>query len=946
MIFRHVRFAAAAVACVVLLGGIGLAQDAGAPAGDAGTVAGTVIDRTSGDPIIEAGVEVVGTGKKTTTDLDGKYVIKLPPGKYEVRIYAPLYQGTRLQNVTVQPGKTSKGDAALAAAGQAGVEVVEVTAQAAKAAEATQLVKRKSAAVVMDTVGAESIKKAPGSKATDVVQRTPSVTIKDDKFIVVRGLDERYTSATLNGSRLPSPDPLKRVVPLDLFPAEFFDAFGIIKTYSPDLPGDFTGGLVEMQLRDFPEQLQYNFSVTTGGNTQATGQDFLTYKGSALDYVTLGESYRNPPSTLPDFSLNDLSNSQRFAVGRSFKDIWSPETATAPPNFGTNFSIGNTWGPLGVQFGAVYSTEYFMRRNELKRQLQNTGTTEDPEVSVRDQFYANVGTFNARIGGLLTGAYKFNEKHKLTLRTFVNRIANDETTSEIGTTPQTGDGEKQRQTRLQYIEDELAYSQLAGEHDFDWVRADWRTVLSRVTRDEPDTRHTTYVGPKGDRVFTQDSLGGLRINNETRERLTDSMLDFTVPFHTWLPFTDVWTGLPAKFKFGPAYSFRDRDFAQRRFQFEANGATQNLTKPAEDLFAPNNIGPAGANVEETTQARDRFHATEEIIAGYGMFDLPLVRDRLRLIGGVRLEYSLIRLESFVDNVQNVCGAESIPECYATFRKKNVNPLPGVNLVYSPRDDMNLRFSYSQSVSRPEFRELAPVEFPAQRGDRARFGNPDLVQAEITSWDGRFEWFFTPLEVASIGAFYKELTNPIELVQVVRSSDIAETWANAKDGKLVGVELELRKDFAFVKDWLRPLRFIGNVTYTDSTVNTPKAKIFGLPTQQTSLTRRLQGQAPITINAILEWDKPDVVTASLLYFTAGDTLVSVGSNGVPDTFFQQRHKLDAVVIVPLQRWLDAPIRLKLAAENLLNDPFTRTQGDFVQRNYTSGIKFSLGLAYSY
>lgn len=949
------RCRVALLAIVLAVAPVARAQEAAPAGGQTGTVSGTVIDRSSGDPIIEAGVEAVGTGRKTTTDLDGKYSLRLQPGKYEIRIFAPLYQGTRLQNVVVEIDRTAKVDAALGSAGKAGVEVVEVVAQANKAAEATQLVQRKTAPVVMDTIAAESIKKAPGSKATDVVQRTPSVTIKEDKYVVVRGLDERYTSATLNGSRLPSTDPLKRVIPLDLFPAEFFDSFGIIKSYSPDLPGDFSGGLVEMRLKDFPEQLTYSFGVSTGANTQTTGQDFLTYKGSDLDWVTYGEDFRTPPQSVPSFSVDELSESQRSAIGRQFKDIWTPENETAPPNFGSNFSVGNSWGPLGVQFGAIYSTEFLMRRNEIKRQFENRGTREDPDVGIRDDFRADVGTFQTRLGGLLTTAYRLSDRHKFTLRTFINRTATDETTREFGTTPQLSEGTIQRQTRLAYVADQLALGQLSGEHEFEWFRTDWRSVLAQTTRDEPDTRHTTYQGPvEGPLAITNDSLGGLRINNTTKENLTDSMLDFTVPFRTRLPATDFWRDLPGKFKFGPAYSYRKRDFAQRRFEFLANSATQDTTLPAEDLFRPDQIGIGEADFLETTQPRDSFTASQEIAAAYGPLELPIVRDRLRVIGGTRVEYSLIRMESFVDNIpfqgdplNGICGPVSeFESCNKLFRKRTLDVLPAVSAIYSPRDDMNLRFSWSETVSRPEFRELAPVEFPAQRGDRARFGNPDLVEANIVSYDWRYEWFFSPLELYSIGAFYKQLSNPIELIQVVRGADIAETWSNAGDATLVGVEGELRKDLGFVHRALKPFRFIGNITYTDSQVETPRTQIFGLQTQQTSLSRSLQGQSPLVVNAILEYDRPDVVTASLLYYTQGETLVSVGSQGVPDTFLQQRNKLDAAVVVPLERWLDAPLTAKFAVENILNDPYVRTQGGFVQRRWTNGVKFTLGLSVAY
>src|SRR5438552_3907644 len=206
------------------LGALVIAMHAGALFGqtseppapiEKGSVAGTITDKASGEPVIDAGVEVIDQKITTRTDVDGKYILRLPPGKYQIRFFAPLHQPVRLQNVVVKANQVAHADAALAATA-AGMDVVEVIAQADKAAEATQLQRRRKSAVVSDTVSAEVIKKSPDADAAEVVQRVPAVTVKDDKFIFVRGLGERYSSALLNGSRLPSPDPEKRVVPLDL----------------------------------------------------------------------------------------------------------------------------------------------------------------------------------------------------------------------------------------------------------------------------------------------------------------------------------------------------------------------------------------------------------------------------------------------------------------------------------------------------------------------------------------------------------------------------------------------------------------------------------------------------------------------------------------------------------------------------------------------------------
>jgi len=914
-----------------ILGSARAQQPAPAAADQLGTIAGTVLDKTNGEAVIEAGVEVVGTGKKGVTDLDGKYRIRVPPGIYQVRIYAPLYQSVRLQNVVVKANEVATADASLATSGQAGVETVEVVAQANKQAEATQLLQRKAAPVVSDTISAETIKKNTGSDAADVVTRAPAVTVRDDKFVYVRGLGERYSSALLNGSRLPSTDPQKRVVPLDLFPADFIQSLSIIKSYTPDLPGDFSGGLVDINLKEFPEELAFNLGFSTGANTQTTFQDFLTYPGSPLDNVTYGEIFRGLPTTVPPPGTS-VTPRQNYAIARSFRDIWETDVETAPPNFGANFSVGDSIGPFGFQLGAVWSNEYETKNNQIQRLFRGEGTVQNPELKLADNFLYNESTLTSKIGSVFTGSYEINESHRLNLRGLWNRNAYDDTQFGVGTTENLSANSIQQQTVLRYTDEELVFGQLQGEHRIPWVQVDWETSIARTRQEEPDTRFTTYQGPQGGPlVFDNDSSGGLRVFNNLNELETDDRLNITVPFKTRLPYTDVWSDLPAKFKFGPAYTYRKRDFLQRRFRYIASEGFFDLSLPANQLLAPENIGPGGIQFVEQTVPKDAFNATEEIIGGYGMFDLPLVKDRLRFIGGVRTEYSLIRLQT-ADDAGNPVNQ----------RKKNVDPLPGTNFVYSPRDDMNIRFGFSKTVSRPEFRELSPVLYPTPRGQRPVIGNPDLVEAKITSWDARWEWFFTPLELVSLSFFHKTLEQPIEQSVVELGSGVADSFFNADKGKVTGFEFEGRKDFGFLNRRLDNLSFLTNVTYASSEVTVTRTSETDVIT---NLEHSLQGQAPYVVNAALDYTDENV-SARLLYNTVGPFITTAGAFGLPDYIQQRTERIDAVVAIPLQRYLGLPVTMKLSAENITNDPIEVTQADQVQERFTEGVKFGLGFSYTY
>ena len=898
-----------------------------------GTVSGVVVDKSSGDPIIEAGVEVVDHGTKATTDLDGRFKITLPPGTYQLRIFAPLYQPLRLEGVTVKGGEVTKQNASLVAA-KGSVQVVEVVAKAERAAEATQLLERKKAAVVEDTISAQVIAKSPDKDAAAVVQRAPAVTIKDGKFIFVRGLGERYSSALLDGSRLPSTDPSKRVVPLDLFPAEFLESLGIIKSYTPDLPGDFSGGLVDIRLREFPERFTLTGSLSTSGNTDTTFHRFRTYPGGSLDYLGFGSNARKLPERVPDtVTFNKLDEVQRDAIGRSFSNIWSPQSTIAPVNTGFGFATGNTWGKFGATLAGLYRTDYYTGAGSNAHLVSGGASQPLQQVSF---FRDNESRFATRLGGLFTATYKLTDTDKLTFRSLVDRNTYDNVLELNGHIVQ---NIPEHNSVLRYTEEELDFGQLAGEHRWSQLWLDWRTAFSRSIQNEPDTRYITYINKRP--IYTDDSLGGTRIFNDLQETLSDSAADFTIPFNTGVPSESIWSGLPAKFKFGPSYSYRPRTFRQRRFVYDLNKAAFDLTQPPETILDPSNVVPGVIDFHENTQAGDAYDVSQEIMGAYGMFDLPLVRDRLRLIAGVREEYSNIVLKTAA------LGAGTVK-----IIKKDVDPLPGANLVFSPREDMNFRFAYSRSVSRPEFRELAPTQFPQPRGGTPLIGNPKLVETHLENWDARWEWFFSPLELVSLSFFHKTLDKPIERTVIAESSNIASSWTNAKNADLTGFEFEGRKDFGFITPRLQYLSLQANVAYIESTATIPRTSKLQI---QSSTSRALQGQAPYIANAVLDYTHPVWGSYRLLYNTAGPTVALSGVLPLKvDVEQQPRHRLDAVGIVPLALIGLPKFTAKLSLENLFDEDLIFTQGDRIwSTNFTpdnevvfNGIKVGLALQYSF
>jgi len=929
----------AAVICLVLIATALPSRPAAAqqPAPRPSGIDGTVLDDETGEPVIDAGVEIVGTDRRTRTDIDGQFRFAVPPGKYEVRVFAPGYTGARLTDVQVAAGAPAKVDVALKPSAEAAIDVVEVVAKAKQSTAAAQILVRQKADVVVDTIGAETFAKAPDSNAAEVVQRVSGVTVKDD-FVYVRGLGERYSSALLDGNRLPSPNPDKRVIPLDFFPADFIDSLSIVKSYTPNLPGDFSGGLIDIKLLEFPDTFTWKLGTSMGLNTNTTFQDFQTYD-TAREFPNFfgASSVRELPGLFGDERIVIRSREQMTQFASSLKDVWSAEGITAPPDGGLDFQIGNRWGPLGVSVALLWENKYRTVLDQIERQFINAGTPQNPDAVVAEDFRYDFSTFFTETGGVLTSEYDLEEAGRLNLRALYQRMTADQV--------QLGRGFRRQNpeidldvTRLTYQAEDLAFGQLGGEHEVEDIGVAWRSAFGRSTLDRPDTRTNVYESSEANPVprYSRTAGSGTRLFLDVVEYMSDTQADFTIPFLTGLPFTDVWDGLRASFQMGGAFTYRERDSQLRKFLFRPTrtGDTAFLEQPPEDILNGGNVADGIVDFLEETTNQDSFDARESIIGGYGMLELPIVQDRFRFVGGVRGENSVIDITFFQQDQQGSPSRRSLV---------NLDPMPSANLIYSPRSDLNVRAGYSQTVSRPEFRELSPIQFPEPFGLRPVVGNPDLIQSTIDNLDLRWEWFFSPLEVASMSFFYKRIQDPIETVVLTLSGTAATSFANFDEATLWGFEWEARKHMGFIDAALNNLSLYLNASWIDSESTRATPERTGDVT--TSTSGPLVGQAPFTINAALEYAPQDIGIFRLIYNTVGSRLDARGANGLPNIFEERRDQLDFVVT----RTFDVsglPLATKFSVENILNDDYLWTQSDIVQSRFRSGVTFNLGVSYRY
>ncbi len=912
-----------------------------------GTITGKVVDASTGEPVIRATVQITGTKLGAFSNTSGIYTLKnVPAGTHTLRISSIGYTVKTVEGVKVDGGRAISQDVTLSWQTVTSKEVT-VTAKASRQSDNALLTERKRSSQVSDGISADQIARAPASDAGDAMKRVTGVSVVGGKYVVVRGLTERYSATQLNGVNLPSPEPEKKVVPFDMFPTNTVSQITTVKTFTPDNPGDFAGGMVKITTKDFPESFLLSFSAGSGFNTQATGNKGLSYPGES-GFLGTDNGSRALPANLPYGRLR-TSGEQADLLARFGSDAWQPRTSQFPINQSYSASIGNQYDigfPIGFLLSGSYAGSSSYRESREQYPLleinDNSGRHE-----LRYDYDTRDADRSVLWGGLLNVSAQPAPEHKVSFRGIFNHSADDETNLVTGQINQST-REDIRYSRLRFVERSLWSMQLSGEHQIEGLlnsKIEWRGALSGADRSEPDNRSTTYLlGDDGVYSFANNfgSNNG-RFFSDLADRESNLALDWSIPF------SGIADGA-SRVKVGGLGRFRSRDFSVRRFLLNSGTSDEAiLSLSPEELFTPANVASGAVIFNDETQPNDNYSADERISAGYAMVDMP-VTSALRLVAGVRLEGWNLTLKPI-----NPMTGYSDPTLSVTQDKLDL--LPSINLIYSIGDEMNVRGSFSRTLARPEFRELAPFRFDDYR--QSTYGNPALERTNISNADLRWEWFPRGGEVIAVSGFYKRFQNPIEQVYLLGGSGISVEPANASHATSIGAEFELRKALDFITPALEDFSLGTNLTLVKSEVQFSPGDtltVFDgvglIPYSAASLTdstspRPLQGQSPFVINAALGYNNRSWgTTVNLLYNVFGRRLATVGSAGIPDTYEEARHSLDLSV----SQRLPAGLLLKLTARNLLDaetilrQEFTGGETVDVER-YTTGRSLSIGLSFS-
>lgn len=834
-----------------------------------GKLEGKVTDSKSGNPVI--GVSVLTDGLKTgsATDVEGRFMISLQAGKYTVRLSSVGYKIKEVTGVEVRSGSVTTLDVILESAAKTETEVV-VTSTARKETVAALISLQKNTNTVAQVISAESIRRSPDKNIGEVLKRVPGTSVQEGKYLVVRGLSDRYNQAMLNGILLSSTEPDRKTFSFDIFPSAMIDNIVINKAFVPELPGEWAGGLVQINTKDIPSKNFLNVQIGTGFNTNVIGNDFYTYKGSNTDFLGFDNKVRALPAGIPSKGkFENLDDEQKLALGKSFANNWGVNKMTVTPNMSLQVSGGFSGKFLHKKVGGIIAINYnrSLSNNESTNSffsIDNSHASPDfiynTHKYAKDVLWGAVGNFTIQLNG----------NNKLSIKNLFNVNASNYAAMRTGQEYISGtDNYRSRELALRT---NIFYnSQLAGDHNLPKLnaRVSWYGSFNILDQYIPQQRRLEYIqdasvagAPFVAKLSTgQSQKSGSIFYSNLSDYIYTAGADVTKGFNLF--------NNKQAIKAGYFFQVKDRLFDSRPFFIKLFDNSLKAL-PEEQIFAPGNFVPGKLGFDEFVGKQFRYIANSILNAGYLQFD-NLITDKLRAVWGMRYE-----------NFDQLIGSVKQNDTRHVHTKVE-DYLPALNITYKLNDQQNLRLSGSQTVVRPEFRELSDFAFYDFDLGATVLGNKQLQRTKISNADLRYEIYPRPGELVTLGVFYKYFTNPIELYfnQSGAGSSNTFNYFNADKATGYGVEFDIRKKLDFWQT-LKNFTVISNLSYIHNRVTSDTRK----------LNRPMQGQSPYVINAGLQYDPEKYgISTTVLFNQTGRRIAFVGNEQVPAIFEAPRPLLD-------------------------------------------------------
>lgn len=910
-----------------------------------GTLRGKVFDKNTGETLIGATVMLPGTTIGVSTDFDGNYNLTLPVGKHEISYSYISYEKKNISDIIIKDGEVTLQNVSLGEA-TLDIEAVVVTAKATQRTENALQVLQRKAPKVMDGISSEQISKLGDSDAGQALKRVTGVSVQDGKYVFVRGLSERYTKVTFNGAEIPALDPEKNTVQLDIFPSNIIENIVVNKTFTPDMPGESTGGQVDIVTKDFPEKFTFQFSTSFSYNPQANlNDDFLTYDGGSTDWLGMDDGTRGIPDAAQaalDKMISEGSNQinqvyftteELNDISKSFSTNMQPKKKKSFLNHSEKLSLGDQTSLFGKTVGYNFALSYEKSfesyiDGRLGEYNDNSGAPNKDIADSRSQE-------NTKVAALANINFKLNNNNKVGFRYFHNQSGKNTAQYRDGYFAYENSYDQDR--ILAYVERVFDNFQLHGKHVIPALNnasLNWQSSYTLMKQDEPDLRFFENLYD----INGTDTTFRTKTNNKpARYYRTMDEVNFSNKIDLEIP-TNIFTK-KSKIKLGGSYDYKSRNLDD--IKFNVFSSSTNLPNGNVDYYLETEIISASNpyGYYYTSDHYQNLNNSQEaylsVIAGYGMIDIP-IGDKFRLVTGARVESSELHTE------------DKLPSDHSLKDDGTTNffdILPSLNLTYTLIENMNLRFAYSRTIARPNFKEIGPSYYDFKTSEKVT-GNPGLQRSVIDNIDLRWEYFFNRGEKIAISGFYKHFTDPIEKILAIEVSNREFNILNSDEINLYGAELEFRKKLDFIS-FLKDFTLGGNFTYIKSIYKLPQEEIdyINLQDIDRSETRPMQGQAPYIINAYLGYtNDKSKIDANLAYNVSGEKIYLLTVNSTPYAYEQPEHSLN----FNISKGIGEKFNVEFSVKNILDAEYSVTQ-DFVNsteyyKNYSKGRSFGLSIKY--
>lgn len=915
----------------------------------AADIRGKVTDATTREALIGATVSVLGTDLVAATDVDGHFSFTgLDAGKsYSLLIKYLSYKDKTVKDV--RPDATGREITVALQPDQTQLEGVTVSGIARKNTDIAVIQMTKNSAVTVSSVSAQDIQRTQDSNAGEVIRRVPGVSLIDEKFVMVRGLSQRYNNVWINGGAAPSSEADSRAFSFDLIPSSQIDNMQIIKSPSPEFPADYTGGFVNITTRDIPARNTAEISVGGNWNDNTSFSTFKYAKGSGTDWLGFDGGKRSLSGGINSVLVPaspSIENSVAL-LGNGLNNDWRIHTIQPAGDIKLSASFGHRWNiddrTLGLVAALNYTNEYRRFDNMVNNLFGAYNATSDQSVYMH-QYTDNQFNHNVRLGAMLNlTLLSKNGRNKYQLKNIFNQIGNDRYTQRSGFDAQ----ENNERSSEYYYRSRTTYNgQIAGKHTLKNDELDWSASYSYANRNVPDRRRAVLNDQAGQPGEIQIS----RMNDLSREwtYLNEHIMSaaandtHSFSFGSWQP----------TFKVGAYGEYRKRDYKTRMFYYDYNRTDNKLPSGFEQmdittlLSDPAYLGADGLYLTDKPNRMNWYKANSKLGAGYAAATLPF--GALSIYAGIRFEHENMTLTS------NRRDDIDSPIDY----KYNYNDLfPSVNATYKFNEENQLRMSYGKTVNRPEFREVSPSQFYDFDLASAVRGNVDLKPCYIQNMDLRYEWYPSKGEMVSVAAFYKYFDSPIEWTYTVMGgTDLEYSYKNARYARNYGIEVDLRKSLAFIglKDF--------SVSLNGAVIKSHVKFEEGAKDED----RPMQGQSPYLVNGGVFYknDKAQLDIA-VMYNRIGKRIIGVGRSvgtttgnetvKVPDSYEMPRDAIDFSASKKFGKHWEVKLNIKdLLAQKVYYKQFadvnyengSHRKVEQITRSYKPGRNFGLSAVYKF